>query len=396
MLKLTVLKNNWHLLLVLLSLACNAQKVTLNQGNTLEQKYYSEIPFEYVNGKIIIPVVIQDKTYRFLLDTGAPNCISLHLKKELNTTVIQQLPVTDANNTKSMMDIVTLPELSIGGITFQNSVALAYTEDKNIIFDCFEIDGFIGSTLLRNSILQIDTKNKVIRITTDLEKVVIDKKRGTKVALKGNQSSPFIWIKITSKKSAKEQVLLDTGMKGFYDLSTRAYSIFKDKTEIRLLNTGNGSASLGMFENTKSDNTLRVLVPEVTIAKAKFTNITTTTTSDNNSRIGMDFLENGIGTLDYKNKKFYYTAYKDTTDLSELVLPFTPTIVNNKLSIGIVWDETLKAKITTGDEILEINGVNYEHYLICDLITKPSVFKNIVIKELLIKKADNTIIKISL
>jgi hypothetical protein len=53
-------------------------------------------------------------------------------------------------------------------------------------------------------------------------------------------------------------VLLDTGMKGFYDLSN-IYKIFKDKTEIELLHTGNGSASLGMFENTQTNTMYKVL-----------------------------------------------------------------------------------------------------------------------------------------
>lgn len=391
-----VRKNIICLAVLLLSIICNSQKITLNQGITKEQNYYSEIPFEYVNSKIIIPVTIEGKTYRFMLDTGAPNCITLKLKNSLSAKVIQQLPITDANNTKSVMDVVALPELTIGGITFQNSVALAYTDEKNIIFDCFEIDGFIGSNLLRNSILQIDTNNKVIRITNDITKVTTNKKNGSKIALLGNQSSPFIWIRLNGKKSAKEQVLLDTGMKGFYDLSNRVYNAFKDKTEIKLLSTGNGSTSLGMFENKKTDDLYRVYVPELTIADAKFVNVTTTTTSDKNSRIGMDFLEHGIGTLDYKNKKFYYSAYNDTTDLSEVTRPFTPTILNNKLSVGVVWDEKLKEKIKSGDEIIELNGVNYEQYAICDLITKPSIFKDIVLKDFVIKKADGSLLKVNL
>lgn len=392
----TVRKNIICLAVLLLSIICNSQKITLNQGITKEQNYYSEIPFEYVNSKIIIPVTIEGKTYRFMLDTGAPNCITLKLKNSLSAKVIQQLPITDANNTKSVMDVVALPELTIGGITFQNSIALAYTDEKNIIFDCFEIDGFIGSNLLRNSILQIDTNNKVIRITDDITKVTTNKKNSSKIALLGNQSSPFIWIRLNGKKSAKEQVLLDTGMKGFYDLSNQVYNIFKDKTEIKLLSTGNGSTSLGMFENKKTDDLYRVRVPELTIADAKFFNVTTTTTSDKNSRIGMDFLEHGIGTLDYKNKKFYYSAYNDTTDLSEVTRPFTPTILNNKLSVGVVWDEKLKEKIKSGDEIIELNGVNYEQYAICDLITKPSIFKDIVLKDFVIKKADGSLLKVNL
>jgi predicted aspartyl protease len=383
-------------LFVLFFFSGNAQKITMNQGNTVQQNYYTEIPFEYVNSKIIIPVVIHNKTYRFLLDTGAPNCITQRLKNELNATLVKQLPVTDANNNKSVMDIVTLPELSIGGVTFQNTVALAYREEKNIVFDCFAIDGFIGSNLLRNSILQIDIKNKLVRITNDLEKIAINKKNVTKVALLGNQSNPFIWIKINGEKSVKEQVLIDTGMKGFYDLSNRAYNIFKNKTEIKVLSKGNGSNSIGLFDNTKSSEQLRLLVPEITISKTKFTAITTTTTDDKNSRIGIDFLEYGIGTIDYQNKKFYFSAYSDTNNLSEVLQPFSPTILNNQLSVGIVWDENLKNKITSGDEILEMNDVNYQQYEICDLITKPSIFKNLIIKVLVIKRADGSILKVTL
>jgi hypothetical protein len=31
---------------------------------------------------------------------------------------------------------------------FENSVALSSNDDKNLVFDCFNLDGFIGSNLL--------------------------------------------------------------------------------------------------------------------------------------------------------------------------------------------------------------------------------------------------------
>jgi hypothetical protein len=48
-----------------------------------------------------------------------------------------------------------------------------------------------------------------------------------------------------------------------------------------------------------------VLVPEITIAETKFTNVTTTTTSDN-LKSGIDLFEH-IRTLDYKKKKGFIT-----------------------------------------------------------------------------------------
>ena len=117
------------------------------------------------------------------------------------------------------------------------------------------------------------------------------------------------------------------------------------------------------------------------IANSAFLNISTTTTNDNNSRIGIGLFENGIGTIDFINKKFYFEQYEHNKDLIEKYLPFSRTIINNKLSIGIVWDEKLKAKINYGDEIIEINGKNYENYKLCDFINK-SIFENITVSEI--------------
>ena len=42
----------------------------------IQKKYYEVIDFEIVMKKIVIPVTINNKEYKFLLDTGAPNIIS--------------------------------------------------------------------------------------------------------------------------------------------------------------------------------------------------------------------------------------------------------------------------------------------------------------------------------
>lgn len=373
-----------------------AQNVNLNVGDTENENYYSEIQFEYANGKIIIPVQIDNKTYRFLLDTGAPNCVTKNLNAILNPKIVKEIKVSDSNNNKLLMNVVELPDLTIGGVIFKNSVALSSNDEKNMVFDCFNIDGFIGSNLLRNSIIQIDTKNKILIITNDLKKLKYNKKNYSKLSLIGNQSSPYIWTKLIGTKSGKEQVLLDTGMKGFYDISKRSYNILKNENIFKLLATGNGSNGIGLFGNSLITEQFKIILPEMMISGSKFLNIIAITTSDNNSRIGIDLFENGIGTLDFKNKKFYFDEYEINKDLNAKHLGFSSTILNNKLSIGIVWDEKIKNKIHTGDEIIEINGKNYENYLLCDLITKKSIFKDIEITEIKIRDKNGEIKKFDL
>lgn len=370
---------------LLISNYCVAQNINFNLGKSKELNYYSEIPFEYVNGKIIVSVLINENKYRFLLDTGAPNLITKRLSNILNLESLQELKISDANQIKSTMNIVQLPNLTIGSIIFENSVALSSQDENNLVFDCFEIDGFIGSNLLRNSIIQIDVKNKILIITNDLKKLHLNSENSSKLSLFGQQSSPFIWLKLTgSKDSGKEQVLLDTGMKGFYDISHKNYIKFKDEKIFSEVANGKGSESIGLSGTSPESEQVRLLLKHIKIANSAFLNISTTTTNDNNSRIGIGLFENGIGTIDFINKKFYFEQYEHNKDLIEKYLPFSRTIINNKLSIVIVWDEKLKAKINYGDEIIEINGKNYENYKLCDFINK-SIFENITVSEIKIR-----------
>lgn len=381
---------------LLLSNYCVAQNINLNLGNSKELNYYSEIPFEYVNGKIIVSVLLNKNKYRFLLDTGAPNLITKRLSNILNLESLQELKISDANQIKSTMNIVQLPNLTIGSIIFENSIALSSQEENNLVFDCFEIDGFIGSNLLRNSIIQIDVKNKTLIITNDPKKLHLNNENSSKLSLFGQQGSPFIWLKLTgSKDSGKEQVLLDTGMKGFYDISLKNYINFKNEKIFSEVANGKGSESIGLSGTSPESEQVRLLLKHMKIANSDFLNISTTTTNDNNSRIGIGLFENGIGTIDFINKKFYFEQYEHNKDLTEKYLPFSRTIINNKLSIGIVWDEKLKTKINYGDEIIEINGKNYENYKLCDFINK-SNFENITVSEIKIRNKKGEINTITL
>lgn len=390
------MKKIYVLLLIAFSNFCFAQNISVNKGNTQEQNYYSEIQFEYVNGKIIISVIINEITYRFLLDTGASNLITKKLASILNPKSLQEIKVEDANDNKSSMNVVELPNLTIGDIVFENSVALSSNDENNLVFDCFNLDGFIGSNLLRNSIVQIDIKNKNLIITNDATKLKLNKKKSLTLSLIGIQSSPYIWIKLKGEKSGKEQVLLDTGMKGFYGVSSRNYSLFKDEKIFKLLVYGTGTESIGIFGNSKNTTQKSLVLPKMEITNSNFLNISTITTNDDNSKIGIELFEKGTATIDFLNKKFYYEQFENNIDLTEKFSKFSATILNNKFSIGIVWDEKLKDIIYTGDEIIEINDKNYENYLLCDLINKKSIFTDIEIIKLKIKNKNGEVKTINL
>ena len=93
---------------------------TLNQGGTTQTNYYTELSYEDIRWAPIIKVTINEKEYRFLLDTGAPNAISKKLFDELKPELIKKVPVLDANNYENNLNIVRLKEIKIGTVTFHD------------------------------------------------------------------------------------------------------------------------------------------------------------------------------------------------------------------------------------------------------------------------------------
>lgn len=357
------------LILIFISQFCFGQNsFTLNNGGTTQTNYYSTLQYEKAHEKIILNAKIKGKTYTFILDTGAPTTISTELLEELKPSIITKISVSDANQSNDSMTVVSLDEIILGDIVFKDIPTLV--AKPNVLFDCFQVDGFIGSNLLRNSILQIDESNRKVIITDDVKSLNLNPKQSSKMFL-NSQSSPFIWVQLKNKKTAKEQLLFDSGMEGLYDLSLHHLEIFQKHNIFEELGKGIGSNLFGLHGIGKDTAIFRLRLPIMEINGSNLLNITTETTLSSNSRIGASLLQYGVVTVDYKNKKFYFNPYTQNdinVSTKEFGISFIPK--DNKLFINIIWDSDLTKQINVGDQIIEIDGINCEHINICDLLVK--------------------------
>ncbi len=370
---------------------CFAQKTKFKTGKPNSKNYFSIINYKDVKGKIIIPVSIQGKTYQFLFDTGAPNVISSALLDKIEHYSEKALTISDANNRKESMSLITLKSITVGNVEFSNTSALLFEKDDNILFDCFEIDGIIGSNVLQKSIIQINSKTQELILTNSLHNLTINDKSPTKLHIVGGQGSPYVEIQLKGEGTISETLLFDTGASGFYDMSKRRLELFKEQSVTSSILSSEGSAGMGLFGASEANTKYRVNIPKITINNHIFSNITTETTDDNNSRIGSDIFKYGIVTIDFKKKKFYFSGFNKTYDLKEKQLGFTPIVENNKLVVGVVWNKQLQDKISYGDEIINVNGIDFSTTNLCDLISKESPFKSSDVLKITFKNKDNLI-----
>lgn len=364
-------------------------------GELKEKKYLEIIDFEIVKSKIIVPVVIKGETYRFLLDTGAPNIISERLYKKSGSELLTQTPIKDANNNIDTMKVVRLSELNLGNLTFENSTSLVSDLENHDLLKCYEIDGFIGSNLFKNTVVKISLKEKKLYITDNVKNLK-PLTKGIKLQLVGGQASPYIKanIKGENNKKATEAVLIDTGMDGLYDISDRVFKIFDAENIFSNRRSALGSGSIGIFGKAEIETRHQITIAEFGIDKSVFKDLSATTTDDNNSRIGLNLLKYGDITIDFKKQKFYF----ENTSEIQLKAPekISYILEDSKLIIDFVWDETLKDKIQHGNHVIRIDNLDIKNMEICEHLTIKEYTRNKISYELEVLNDENEIVIITL
>lgn len=367
-----------------------------DKGKIVQTNYFEEIPFEIIHDKIIVPIIIDNKTYHFMLDTGAPNLISEEVAKEIGLKKIETISVKDANNNVGNLKIGVLNTLQLGNLTSENNTVLIQDINQHPLLKCYKIDGLIGSNFFKNSILKISVRQQKIWITDKIKNLEL-KVSSSKLKLVGEQMSPYIKIQFLNNDNKKgtEELMVDTGMGGFYDISNRAFEILKNDNFFEILATANGTGSVGLFGAGKSETQYLLQTNYFKINDTQFSNVITNTSEDGNSRIGFEVLKYGDMTLDFKNKKFYFEADSKIT-LKEPAPIYVPTMLNNKFVIGFVWDENYRNQIQYGDEIVRIDSYKIDEADLCKILELREYRQKNTTHELEIKTKDNQIKKIKI
>ena len=302
---------NKIILLFFIFLVSYTNSVKKNPSKNVE-----EIKFDLIKQKILIPVEINKKIYQFCLDTGSKTGISNELREKLIPEVIDTWNINDGNNQNQIIESVLIDSLKIGNIQFKNVDALAL--GNNNVFKCFGIDGWIGSDLLLDYIVQIDPKEKIVRLTKDIHSIPLDKSKEEEMILIGNQGSPYIWIHFDENdKPFKDFVMVDTGMYGIYDLSLDTYERLLKNNKIYLLAKSEGASTISAFGLGESSEQLLFHYPRIRVNDFTFKNYVNKVTLANNSRIGSKLLTYGTMTFDFINEKFYFENQEKEIDLNQ-------------------------------------------------------------------------------
>ena len=313
------MRNNYiiSILIVILFLAISACSIKWSEavryGRVSHQEIKETVEIEIHNKLIFVPISIRGKKYRFLFDTGAPFSISNELQKDNNYKILSKGNIVDSDHNRKKVNWAQVDSISVGNVLFINQTAFVGDFKANPILRCLEIDGIIGSNLIRHSNWTIDQELKTLSLFASVEKKAMEKC----IAVPFKTDFQYnIFIDVNIGQAKVKNILVDYGSNGSMALSNEIFTTLKDRNIIRAPLLEKGSKQSGIIGNPIALNREITYSDSVKINNQKLNNVLIQT--GKTVSIGNDLLSRFQVTIDWDHKHLFLTKLPKVIDRAGL------------------------------------------------------------------------------
>jgi hypothetical protein len=345
--------------LLLFIFSCSPINKILEGGNLKETSFTERIPFNFEFGVPIIKVNIEGKNYNFLFDTGAPTVISPNLATELNLKTAAKAKTTDSQGNSNPQNFVSIPNIKIGNLNFENIGAVVIDMKQVFEFKCMNFDGIIGANQMEKAIWEIDYKTKMLTVSNDLSAFNIPSTAEVlNFKAKQAQKTPIVEVKIGNKIA---NVTFDTGATTDFNLPFETYqseiSTFKGVEAM-------GNSSSGIYGTSKSSTTTYKKIPYFTISDMPLKDQIVTFSEGPSSIIGNTLFKNYRLILNWKEHKIYMIKVNDSKNTKYESFGIGLRYINNKPTVAKIFKNTAaeKSGLLINDQIIALDGKNTSNF----------------------------------
>jgi len=371
----------------LLFASCNIIKTIkiLKKGTVGQKNYREQVSFETRAGLIVVKVTINGKEHNFIYDSGATNCVTKELAKELNLKPIVDQTATDSEGKTGGIQFAMIDEIKLGKISFLNTAAAII--DLNAIPElaCLHVDGLIGANLMRKALWQIDYAKQTIVFASHIDSLHVPANAFSFSFSPMISGTPVIEVEVDGIKSTGN--IFDTGSTGEITLSASAFKTIRKKDPNFKFLRGIGSSSAGLYGKGNDTNYLA----KVDMLKMGTLSLANHTIEfkRKDGNLGSAFFKDYIVTLDWHQKKIWFVPQPKTEQQWE-TFGFSVSKDNTKLVVSYLIENSPAtiAGIKLGDEVVSVNGESYENIageVYCDLLMKQSSWKKEIKLQMVIR-----------
>ncbi len=339
------------------------QSIFCQKSATLTQRdFLEEIEFEWVRGLIFIPVEIEGKTYRFILDTGGTLAISTDIQEQFSFEQVAVANVVGINKLSKKVPYVKVPSVRFGSLEFSNYNAIV-SDYSEYPFSCLAADGIIGRDFLRGLILELNLPEKKIKLSDNSLKLSLPK--GGEIPVKIQRKTSMPYIKVEVSPFGKEWVVFDSGSDDLFSFKTKTIEQLRQKSRFKQhpVETYFGVTSLGSSGVIpKPMAAYTTYIEQLELGDAVLEGFYADVSKRSRSRVGTGLMKYGVITIDYQQKKFYFQPKESIQKATAMKasMGFLPRYEGGVYIVSAlqVGSEAERKGLKLGDTILQLNQFN--------------------------------------
>lgn len=354
-----------RILILFLIQSCSVKwSDTMSYGSVSPKLFSEEVPIDIQNHLVFVPVTIKGNTYRFLWDTGAPLSISKPLQEKLQFKTLTTGTIKDSDHNKKKVNWVQLDSLHLGKLLFKNHSAFVGDFEANPILKCLNIDGIIGSNLIRQAVWTIDQDHKHIQINNNSDH--LNPETYTVIPFSTN-TQYNMYINASLEKANIKNILVDYGSTGGLSLQEEIFNTIENHDIFNRIYTENGKQQSGIIGTAIPFNRKKTYTNSFSWGNTSLKNISVR--SGKTTSIGNQVLAAYELTIDWPEQQLLLKPLKTKLNNSKFS-GFKLGFNNNKTYIQSVTKPSLayNAGLRPLQNVLELDTINFDKHSYCDYI----------------------------
>lgn len=350
-----------------LSYGCSVKWTDAMQlGELGVEDFHETIQTDIKLGLIFVPVEIDGVIYRFLLDSGAPFSISQSLQDKMGFSIISKGHIVDSDKNRTRVNYVEVDTLYIGSIPFVNQTAFVGDFESNPIIGCLDVDGIVGSNLMRFCNWTIDYQNEEITLNTSLRS---ESKDGLLPIPFRTDKQFNIRVDMKIGSADVNNLRIDYGSNGTLSLPDDVFKTLRQKGVIENPYHEMGVRQSGLIGKPVSINRSVAFVDTIRFGHLAIDSLQIR--SGGKGLIGGEILSRYVVNIDWENQNLYLLE-KDSVDKSLKTFGFKVGYSPEKnLYVQSVIEQSVAFKlgIQPDMQVVAIDSLNFmENYGFCDYI----------------------------
>ena len=297
--------------------------------------YADTIPIEIRRGRILVPVEVEGKTYKFVFDTGCSSGLLFTRDAIATKSKFGLLLISDAAGHTRLARRHRIPRMRIGSLTITNYPVTVTPASSvmNLEYDCVENVGCIG--------MDIVSKGRAVKIDAERKHLILTDRRDHFAGETGfhwpmhiDQRVPYFRVNAGDVKS--RWCMFDSGYNGFINVREKDLG-----TAVDTLAVGTGVTNGGIYGYQSEHRVYMLSLDSISVGDCVFRHVVTDVQRGNSFVLGALLLKYGSLVLDYGSKEAVYQPYKSEkghVEVGNRYLDYGLMYRDSLMRVSIVWE----------------------------------------------------------